>query len=43
MGDHNDQAITALTITELLHAGRSADEPVVAALRQELRNRPGTG
>jgi hypothetical protein len=38
-----NQAITALTITELLYAGRSGDDPVVAALRQELRNRPRTG
>jgi hypothetical protein len=32
-----DQAITALTITELLEAGHGADDPLVAALREELR------
>jgi hypothetical protein len=32
-----DQAITALTVTELLESGRDADDPVVAALREELR------
>jgi hypothetical protein len=33
-------AITALTITELLEAGRTRDDPLVTALRQELRSRP---
>jgi hypothetical protein len=33
--DYN-QAITALTITELLGSGRGSDDPVVAALRAEL-------
>ena len=32
-----DQAITALTITELLETGHDADGPLVAALRLELR------
>lgn len=32
-----NQAITALTVTELLESGRDADDPVVAALREELR------
>lgn len=31
-----DQAITALTITELLEAGRPSDDPLVLALREEL-------
>jgi hypothetical protein len=30
------QAITALTVTELLETGRDSNDPVVAALRQEL-------
>ena len=34
---HRNQAITALTVTELLESGRDADDPVVAALREELR------
>ena len=32
-----NQAITALTITELLHSGRDSDDPLVHALREELR------
>jgi hypothetical protein len=32
-----DQAITALTITELPEAGHGTDDPLVAALREELR------
>ena len=32
-----NQAITALTITELLEIGHSNDDPVVTALREELR------
>ena len=32
-----DQAITALTVTDLLETGRGADDPLVAALREELR------
>jgi hypothetical protein len=32
-----DQAITALTVTELLETGRSSDDPLVVALREELR------
>jgi len=32
-----NQAITALTITELLEAGYHNNDPVVIALRQELR------
>ena len=31
-------AITVLTVTELLESGRDSNEPVVAALRQELLN-----
>jgi len=31
-----DQAITALTVAELLVAGRTDNEPLVAALREEL-------
>jgi hypothetical protein len=31
-----DQAITAMTITELLETGRDSDDPVVTALREEL-------
>jgi hypothetical protein len=34
--DHN-QAITALTITELLESGHASDDPLVIALREELR------
>ena len=33
--DHT-QAITALTVTELLESGRDSDDPLVAALREEL-------
>jgi hypothetical protein len=33
-----NQAITALTVTELLESGRDSNDPVVAALRQELLN-----
>jgi hypothetical protein len=32
-----NQAITALTITELLESGRGSNDPVVAALREQLR------
>ena len=32
-----NQAITALTVTELLETGRDSDDPLVAALREELR------
>ena len=32
-----DQAITALTVTELLETGHDGDDPLVAALREELR------
>ena len=32
-----NQAITALTITELLESGRDRHDPLVAALRGELR------
>lgn len=32
-----DQAITALTVTELLATGRRSDDPLVLALRKELR------
>jgi hypothetical protein len=32
-----NQAITALTVTELLEAGRANDDPLVIALREELR------
>jgi hypothetical protein len=35
-----NQAITALTITELLESGYPSDDPLVLALREELR-RPG--
>jgi len=31
------QAITALTITELLDSGRDSSDPLVRALREELR------
>jgi hypothetical protein len=31
-----NQAITALTVTELLESGRDSDDPLVAALREEL-------
>jgi hypothetical protein len=34
--DRND-AITALTVTELLEAGYANDDPLVIALREELR------
>ena len=30
------QAITALTVTRLLESGRESDDPLVAALREEL-------
>jgi hypothetical protein len=36
-----DQAITALAITELLDSGRDSNDPVVRALREELRCRIG--
>jgi hypothetical protein len=32
-----NQAITALTMTEMLEAGRGNDDPLVSALREELR------
>jgi hypothetical protein len=32
-----NQAITALTVTELLHSGRDRGDPLVRALREELR------
>jgi hypothetical protein len=32
-----NQAITALTVTELLEMGYNNDDPLVVALRQELR------
>lgn len=32
-----DRAITALTVTELLETGRTNDDPLVIALREELR------
>lgn len=32
-----NQAITALTVTELLESGCGSDDPVVKALREELR------
>jgi hypothetical protein len=32
-----DQAITALTIIELLETGHADDDPLVTALREELR------
>jgi hypothetical protein len=32
-----NQAITALTVTELLESGRDSNDPFVQALRQELR------
>jgi hypothetical protein len=32
-----NQAITALTVTELLESGRASSDPVVLALREELR------
>ena len=35
-----NQAITALTVTELMESGRDSNDPIVAALRQELLNGP---
>ena len=32
-----NQAITALTVTELLSTGHRSDDPLVIALREELR------
>ncbi|HUY51039.1 MAG TPA: hypothetical protein VMV92_35930 [Streptosporangiaceae bacterium] len=32
-----NQAITALTVTELLESGRDSSDPLVRALREELR------
>ncbi len=32
-----NQAITALTVTELLESGYPSDDPLVLALREELR------
>jgi hypothetical protein len=34
---NRNQAITALTLIELLAAGRSNDDPLIIALREELR------
>ena len=34
---HRNQAITALTITELLETGHRSDDPLVVALREELQ------
>ena len=31
-----NQAITALTVTELLHSGRGQNDPLVRALREEM-------
>jgi hypothetical protein len=36
-GFDRSQAITALNITGLLHAGRGSDDPLVCALGEELR------
>ena len=35
-----NQAITALTVTELLETGRDGNDPLVATLRQELLDGP---
>jgi hypothetical protein len=35
-----NQAITALTVTELLESRRDSNDPLVTALRQELLNGP---
>ena len=35
-----NQAITALTVTELLESGRDSNDPLVAALRHELLSEP---
>jgi hypothetical protein len=32
-----DQAIAALTVTEFLHSGRDRNDPLMRALREELR------
>ena len=32
-----NQAITALTVTELLESGRDGNDPIVMALREELQ------
>ncbi len=37
---NRNQAITALTVTELLESSRDSNAPLVAALRQELLNGP---
>ena len=37
---NRNQAITALTVTELLESRRHGNDPVVAALRQDLLNGP---
>jgi hypothetical protein len=37
---NRNQAITALTVTELLESGRDSNAPLVAALRRELLNGP---
>jgi hypothetical protein len=34
---NRNQAITALMVIELLAAGRSNDDPLIVALREELR------
>jgi hypothetical protein len=34
---YRNQAITALTVTELLESGRDSNDPTVVALREELR------
>jgi hypothetical protein len=34
---NRNQAITALTITELLDSGHDSNDPLVRALREELR------
>lgn len=39
---HRNQAITALTVTELLESGRDSSDPLVRALREELRRRSGS-
>jgi hypothetical protein len=34
---NRNQAVTALTLTELLATGRSEDDPLIVALREGLR------
>lgn len=36
-----NQAITALTVIELLHSGRDGDDPVVRALREDCGDGSG--